>query len=209
MQYYPLDAGVENVGTLVIRSSHDLEQFALPVQRIVSEMDRDLPVSDILTMNQLLGKSTLGQSFNHDAARRFRHALAGPCRSGPVRRDVVHRSAADDRSRHPHRVGREARTGDAEDVAGWNAARGLRSCRGTRRKPGSGRLMRDLLYEITPLDPAVFATVAATLLAVPAFACIVPAWRASGLDPMQASPMHSFSDRRKEELISAPTPRLR
>jgi len=69
--------------------------------------------------------------------------------------------------------------------------------------------MRDLLYEITPLDPAVFATVAATLLAVPAFACIVPAWRASGLDPMQASPMHSFSDRRKEELISAPTPRLR
>jgi predicted permease len=35
VQYYPLDAGVENVGTLVIRSSHDLEQFALPVQRIV------------------------------------------------------------------------------------------------------------------------------------------------------------------------------
>ena len=60
----PLDAGVEAVGTLVIRSSHDPEQFALPVQRIVSEMDPDLPVSDILTMNQLLGKSTLDQSFN-------------------------------------------------------------------------------------------------------------------------------------------------
>ena len=54
MQYYPLDAGVETVGTLVIRSRHDLEQFALPVQRIVSEMDPDLPISDILTMNQLL-----------------------------------------------------------------------------------------------------------------------------------------------------------
>src|SRR3984957_6292244 len=37
VQYYPLDAGVENVGTLAIRSRHDLEQFALPVQRIVSE----------------------------------------------------------------------------------------------------------------------------------------------------------------------------
>src|SRR3984885_16181363 len=62
VQYYPLDAGIENVGTLVVRSRHDLEQFALPVQRIVSEMDRDLPVSDVLTMNQLLGKSTLNQS---------------------------------------------------------------------------------------------------------------------------------------------------
>jgi hypothetical protein len=37
----------------------------------------------------------------------------------------------------------------------------------------AGRLMRDLLYEIRPLDPAVFAVVAATLLAVAVFACIV------------------------------------
>jgi putative ABC transport system permease protein len=50
----------------------------------------------------------------------------------------------------------------------------------------AGRLMRDLLYEIRPLDPAVFAVVAATLLAVAVFACIVPAWRASRLDPIQA-----------------------
>src|SRR4029077_2542148 len=64
VQDYPLDAGVETVGTLVIRSSHDLEQFALPVQHVVSDMERALPVSDVLTMNQLLGKSTLDQSFN-------------------------------------------------------------------------------------------------------------------------------------------------
>jgi predicted permease len=64
VQYYALDAGVEAVGTLVIRSTRDVEQFALPVQRIVSEMDHDLPVSDVLTMNQLLGQSTQNQSFN-------------------------------------------------------------------------------------------------------------------------------------------------
>jgi putative ABC transport system permease protein len=49
-----------------------------------------------------------------------------------------------------------------------------------------GRLMRDLLYEIKPLDPTVFAVVAAVLLAVASFACFVPARRASLLDPMQA-----------------------
>jgi putative ABC transport system permease protein len=50
----------------------------------------------------------------------------------------------------------------------------------------AGRLMRDLLYGIKPLDPAVFAVVAAVLLAVAGVACIVPAWRASRLDPIQA-----------------------
>lgn len=64
VQYYPLDAGEETVGTLVIRSSLGPEQFALPVQRIVSDMDHDLPVSDVLTMNQLLGQSTMNRSFN-------------------------------------------------------------------------------------------------------------------------------------------------
>ncbi len=48
------------------------------------------------------------------------------------------------------------------------------------------RLMRSMLYQTGPLDPVVFATVAAALLAVSALACIVPAWRASRLDPMQA-----------------------
>jgi ABC-type lipoprotein release transport system permease subunit len=37
-----------------------------------------------------------------------------------------------------------------------------------------------------PLDPAVFTAVAGTLLAVAAGSCIVPAWRASRLDPMHA-----------------------
>jgi putative ABC transport system permease protein len=43
-----------------------------------------------------------------------------------------------------------------------------------------------MLYETQPLDPAVFTVVAASLLAVAALACVVPAWRASRLDPMQA-----------------------
>ena len=48
------------------------------------------------------------------------------------------------------------------------------------------RLMRGLLYEIKPLDLAVFALVAAVSLAMAAFACVVPVWGASHLDPMRA-----------------------
>jgi putative ABC transport system permease protein len=186
VQYYPLDAGVENVGTLVIRSSHYLGQFALPVQRIVSEMDPDLPVSDVLTMNQLLGKSTQEQSFHTTLLVAFAAlslALAAVGLFGVMSYVAAQRTTE---------IGiRIALGAKREDVMGkmlldgmWPAIFGLVA--GLAGSLAMGRLMRDLLYEIKPLDPAVFAAVAATLLVVAAFACIVPAWRASRLDPMQA-----------------------
>ena len=46
--------------------------------------------------------------------------------------------------------------------------------------------IESILYQTKALDPAVFAEVAALLLAVAALACMLPAWRASRLDPMQA-----------------------
>jgi ABC-type antimicrobial peptide transport system permease subunit len=49
-----------------------------------------------------------------------------------------------------------------------------------------GRLISSILYETAPQDPAVFAEVSGTLLLVAAIACVLPAWRASRLDPVQA-----------------------
>jgi putative ABC transport system permease protein len=43
-----------------------------------------------------------------------------------------------------------------------------------------------MLYGTRPLDPAIFAAVAVMMLSVAALACLVPAWRASQIDPMQA-----------------------
>jgi ABC-type antimicrobial peptide transport system permease subunit len=48
------------------------------------------------------------------------------------------------------------------------------------------REIRSMLYETAPLDPGVFASVTAALLIVSALACLIPAWRASRLNPMQA-----------------------
>ena len=48
------------------------------------------------------------------------------------------------------------------------------------------RIFQSMLYGTQPLDPFVYAAVAAVLLMVAAVACLVPAWRASRLDPMQA-----------------------
>jgi len=48
------------------------------------------------------------------------------------------------------------------------------------------RLLQSMLYETKALDPVIFAVVSLVLLLVSAAACLLPAWRASRLDPMQA-----------------------
>jgi ABC-type antimicrobial peptide transport system permease subunit len=48
------------------------------------------------------------------------------------------------------------------------------------------RLIRSLLYGMTPLDPAVFVLAAVLLLEVAFVACLVPAWQSAQLDPMEA-----------------------
>ena len=48
------------------------------------------------------------------------------------------------------------------------------------------RELQSLLYGTRPLDPAVFGLVSFVLLLVAGAACVLPAWRASRLDPMRA-----------------------
>jgi putative ABC transport system permease protein len=186
MQYYPLFAGVQNNGTLVIRSSRNVEQFALPVQRIVGGLDHDLPVSDVLTMDQLLGKSTQDTSFNATLLLGFAVlslVLAGVGLFGVLSYIVAQRSSE---------IGIRIALGAQRDqVLRQVLLDGLRPALlglvfGLAASAGAARLIRSMLYGTQPLDPAVFAAVAATLLLVAALACLVPAWRASRLDPMQA-----------------------
>jgi predicted permease len=185
MQYYPLFAGETNNGTLVIRTGRNVEQLALPVQRIIQRMDRDLPVSDVLTMNQLLGKSTLDQTFDAALIGGFAVlslllAVAGLF--GVLSYIVVQRSGE---------IGiRIALGAQREQVLGLMLADGLRPALiglllGLAAGAAVMQSIKAMLYETQPLDPEIFAAVAVLLIASAALACVVPAWRASRLDPMR------------------------
>jgi putative ABC transport system permease protein len=186
MKYFPIDSGEQNVNTLVIRSSHDVEKLALPVQRVVSGLDHDLPVSDVLTMDQMLGKSTIDQSFNATLLVGFAALsllLAAVGLFGVLSYIVAQRTSE---------IGiRMALGAQRDQVLRLVLADGLRPALiglllGLGASAGVVRLIHSMLYETRPLDPAVFGEVAITLLAVAAMACAVPAWRASRLDPVQA-----------------------
>jgi ABC-type lipoprotein release transport system permease subunit len=48
------------------------------------------------------------------------------------------------------------------------------------------RWIEALLFGVSATDPATFAVVVGTLLAVAAIACYIPAWRATRVDPTTA-----------------------
>jgi putative ABC transport system permease protein len=50
----------------------------------------------------------------------------------------------------------------------------------------AGRAIAALLYGVAPRDPAVIVQVSLLLLIVAGLAALVPAWRASRVDPMTA-----------------------
>jgi putative ABC transport system permease protein len=186
MQYYSIYAGTANNGTLVIRSSHNVEQLALPVQRMLASLDRDLPVSNVLTMDQLLGKTISDSSFNAAVLLGFSILsllMAAVGLFGVLSYIVAQRTGE---------IGiRIALGAQREQVLGTVLLDGLRPALfglalGLAGSVAVVRLIRSMLYQTQPLDPAVFVGVAVTLLLVAAAACLIPAWRASRLDPMQA-----------------------
>jgi predicted permease len=189
MQYYPLyapmPAGDMNLGTLVICSSHNVEQLALPVQRILESMDRDVPVSDVLTMDQLIGKSTLDQSFDATLITGF--ALLSLLLAAAGLFGVLSYIGAQRSSEIGIRLALGAQRAQ---VLGLMLSDGMRPALiglflGLAASAATTSLIKAMLYGTQPLDPAVFAAVAASLLAVAASACMIPAWRASRLDPMR------------------------
>jgi MacB-like periplasmic core domain len=68
IMYFPLyaviDGNVANEATLAVHSIRDVSSFALPIQRIVQQLDPELALSDVLTMEQIVSKSTLNASFD-------------------------------------------------------------------------------------------------------------------------------------------------
>lgn len=184
--YFPLYSGTENAPTLAIRSRRDVTGLALPIQQIVQQLDAELPVSDILTMNQIIGKSTLDASFDATLVLAFAVLslmLAAVGLFGVLSYVIGQRTAE---------IGiRIALRAQRSEVLRLMLSEGLRPASvglvfGLAGGAAAAKMIRDLLYGVQPLDAGVFAGVTIILLGVETAACLLPAWRASRLDPTQA-----------------------
>ncbi len=183
----PLYGGkVPNYATLAVRSSLDVTTLALPIQRVVQELDPELAVSDILTMDQVIGKSTLEHRFEATLLVAFAVlslALAAVGLFGVLSYIVAQRT---------QEIGiRVALGAQKSDVLRLVVGQGMIPVSigmgiGIVAALGVTRLLSSLLYGVEPTDPLTFASVLLILASVAALATYLPARRAAKVDPMVA-----------------------
>jgi predicted permease len=184
--YQPLYGTGQRGATIVIRSARDVEALAVPVQKIISQMDPDLPVGNVMTLRETIGKSTIDSQFDSILVLAFAAIallLAAAGLYGVLAYLVAQRT-----SEIGIRIALGAQRGRVLRVMLLDGLRPalLGLVLGLGASAASVRLIRSMLYETRALDPAVFVAVSGTLLVVAGLACLLPAWRASRLDPMQA-----------------------
>jgi len=186
--YFPVLNEQIDVGglTLAVRAVIDPLALSLPIQKQIAELDPELPVSDVLTMQQIIAQSIRNASLSATLVLAFAVlslVLASVGLYGVLSYLMTQRTGE---------IGvRMALGAQRKQVLRLMLGDGLRPVLyglvlGLAASAGAVRLIQSMLYGTQPLDPAIFAAVAATLLVVAALACLVPAWRASRIDPMQA-----------------------
>jgi putative ABC transport system permease protein len=186
--YFPVLNGDSNPGgfTLAVRTAAHPLAISVPVQKLIAELDPQLPVSDVFTMQQIIERSLGNASLSASLVLGFAvlsMILASVGLYGVLSYLATQRTGE---------IGvRMALGAQREQVLRLLLGDGLRPALyglmlGLAASIGAVRLIQSMLYGTRSLDPSIFASVALTLLGVAALACLVPAWRASRIDPMQA-----------------------
>jgi putative ABC transport system permease protein len=172
--------------TLVVKSAGDPASVAASVRAVVRRLDPNLPVADVRTMDDVVGAALSTPRFTSMLLSTFA-ALAlvlSAIGTYGVLSYIV--------SRRTREIGIRVAIGAGRGqvltmvMSGGVSLALMGIGAGLVMALGMTRVLRGLLYGVTPLDPPTFAAVAVGLTAVAALASALPAWRASRVDPVIA-----------------------
>jgi predicted permease len=171
---------------LVVRSSADPSSLVSAVRREVLALDKDLPLSDVRTLNDVTSMAVSGARFTLLLVGLFGGLallLAAVGLYGVMSYAVTQRT---------QEIGiRMALGAQTRDVIRLVLERGmtltlLGVAIGLAGAFALTRLMAGLLFGVTPTNALVFATVPVCLIVVALLACFLPARRATKVDPLVA-----------------------
>lgn len=186
MVYYPQAHLFFNFGTLVVRTAGDPLALARPVSNLIHQIDPELAVAEVGTMQRWIDESVARPRFQTQLLAAFAGlalVLAIIGIYGVMSYGVAQRT---------HEIGiRTALGAQQSDIARMILGRGAKLCviglaAGTGGALLLGRYFETLLFEVRPTDPATLSAVAMLLFAVALAASYLPARRAARLDPLES-----------------------
>jgi putative ABC transport system permease protein len=175
-----------NYITLVVRTARDPAAMTSAVKGAVWSLDANLPITDVVTMDDVVAKANAEPRFEMLLLSVFAAialVLAAVGIYGVMSYSVTQRT---------HEIGIRISLGASRgDVLLLVVRQGLvLALAGSAVGLGSAfmlaRLMTKLVYGVAPTDPVTFVSVATLLIGVALLACYIPARRAMRVDPMVA-----------------------
>jgi ABC-type antimicrobial peptide transport system permease subunit len=186
MIYVPYWYRTEPVAGLVVRTRQLPSEMGDAIRQTIWSVDRNVPVPTVRALGSVVADSVANQRFEMDLLLLFAVSalfLAGLGIYGVITYSVVQR----------HReIGLRIALGaqhatiyrlvlrDGLFPVAVGAAVGLAVAF------GSARVVRSLLFQVSPYDPVLAAGAVTALLAVGTLACLLPARRAAAVEPMHA-----------------------
>jgi predicted permease len=187
--YFPILSGIPDrtsEATIVAYTAADPLRMSMPIQQQISALEPELPVYNALTMDQILGKTSASQGFAANLVLAF--AALSLLLSAVGLYGVLSYLTT---QRTPDIGLRIAVGAQRSQLLRLVLFEGLRPALigliiGVAASTLTAQLLRSMLYGTRSLDPASFAVAATMLMGVAVLACLIPAWRASRVDPIQA-----------------------
>ena len=182
--YVPLGQFAPVNAVVFLRSSGDAQHLGEAVRREVETVDSNVPVHSISSMDQIIARSV--------ADRRFALELLGVFAAVALLLAAVgiYGVMSYSFSQRTHEIGiRVALGAQRINILHLAIGEGMRLVAiglvlGLIGAGALTRFVRAMLFDVSPFDPATFATISAILAAVAFLACYVPAQRATRVDPL-------------------------
>jgi len=171
---------------LVVRSSREPASVLADLRATIQRLDPALPVTNAQALADVVGESVKPQRFSMTVVAAFALIALGLAAIG------IYGVLANTVSQETHEIGVRMALGARPSTVVWSVLRRSLALMAVGVVIGGAgalaitRVMSGLLYEVRPTDAATFATSVLVLAGLAVAASLVPAWRATRVDPLIA-----------------------
>ena len=185
MIYVPYWYRCDATAGLVIRTKQDPASMANTIRQTIWSMDPSIPVPSIRALGTIVADSVANPRFEMDLLLLFAGSALGLAGLGVY--SVVAYSVAQRQREIGLRLALGATRGGVYRLVLQEGLPPivLGTFAGLACAFAAARIIRVLLFETSPYNPALALLVAGALLAIGTAACLLPARRAAALEPMR------------------------